>query len=64
MRSRPTAPRSSATAIATTPWFERQLRLCLLAVMLQLGWEKAFDDTGRELAWWDARVRDGLAELT
>ena len=31
--------------------------------MLQLGWEKAYDDTGIELAWWSARVREGIAEL-
>jgi hypothetical protein len=49
--------------IATGPWFDRQLRLCLLGTMLQLGWEKAYDDTGVELAWWSARVRDGIAEL-
>ena len=49
--------------IATNAWFDRQLRLCLLGAMLQLGWEKAFDDTGVELAWWDARVREGIEEL-
>lgn len=49
--------------IATRPWFDRQLRLCLLGVMLQLGWEKSFDDTGVELAWWNARVREGIEEL-
>ena len=42
--------------VDTAPWFDRQLALCLLGVMLQLGWEKAFDETGRELAWW-ARAR-------
>ncbi len=50
--------------VATAPWFDRQLRLCLLAAMLQLGWEKAYDEAGRELAWWGARVRDGIAELS
>jgi len=49
--------------IATAPWFDRQLRLCLLGAMLQLGWEKAYDDTGLELAWWSAHVREGIAEL-
>jgi thiamine kinase-like enzyme len=51
------------TGVATDAWFDRQLRLCLLGVMLQLGWEKAFDETGVELAWWDARVREGIDEL-
>ena len=35
--------------IDTEPWFERQLALCLVGVMVQLGWEKAFDETGDEL---------------
>jgi len=26
--------------------------------MLQLGWEKAFDETGEELAWWRDRTVD------
>jgi hypothetical protein len=48
--------------IATDPWWDRQLALCLLGVMVMLGWEKAFgpDD---ELAWWEARVIDGAALL-
>src|SRR4029077_19540341 len=29
--------------IATDPCFDRQLGLCLLGAMLQLGWEKAYD---------------------
>jgi aminoglycoside phosphotransferase (APT) family kinase protein len=51
------------TGIETEGWFDRQLRLCLLGAMLQLGWEKSFDETGVELAWWDARVHEGMAEL-
>ncbi len=35
--------------IDTEPWWDRQLALCLLGVMLQLGWEKSFDETGDEL---------------
>jgi hypothetical protein len=50
--------------IDTAPWFERQLALCLVGVMLQLGWEKASDDTGDELAWWRDRVVDTARELT
>ena len=44
--------------IDTEPWFERQLALCLVGVMLQLGWEKAFDETGADLAWWRDRTVD------
>jgi hypothetical protein len=49
--------------VDTTPWFERQLALCLVGAMLQLGWEKAFDDTGTELAWWRDRTVDTAREL-
>jgi hypothetical protein len=49
--------------IVTAPWFERQLALCLVGVMLQLGWEKAFDDTGHELTWWRDRTVDTAREL-
>lgn len=49
--------------IDTTPWFERQLALCLVGVMLQLGWEKAFDETGAELTWWRDRAVDTAREL-
>ena len=44
--------------VDTGGWFERQLALCLVGVMLQLGWEKAFDETGVELAWWRDRTID------
>jgi hypothetical protein len=50
--------------VVTSRWFERQLALCLVGVMLQLGWEKAFDQTGEELAWWRDRVVDTAKELT
>jgi hypothetical protein len=49
--------------IDTAPWFERQLALCLVGVMLQLGWEKAYDETGTELAWWRDRTVDTAREL-
>jgi hypothetical protein len=49
--------------VATAPWWDRQLRLCLLGLMVQLGWEKALDETGAELAWWSDQVAPGLAEL-
>jgi aminoglycoside phosphotransferase (APT) family kinase protein len=50
--------------IDTGAWFERQLALCLLGAMLQLGWEKSFDETGTELAWWRDRTIDTARELT
>jgi hypothetical protein len=50
--------------IDTAPWFERQLALCLVGVMLQLAWEKAFDETGVELAWWRDHTLDTARELT
>jgi hypothetical protein len=49
--------------IDTASWFERQLALCLVGVMLLLGWEKAFDETGEELAWWRDRTVDTAREL-
>ena len=49
--------------VDTAPWFERQLALCLVGVMLQLAWEKAFDETGDELAWWRDRTVDTAREL-
>jgi hypothetical protein len=49
--------------VDTAPWFERQLALCLVGVMLQLGWEKAFDDSGEELAWWRDRTVDTAREV-
>ena len=52
-----------AEGITTEPWWDRQLALCLLGVMLQLGWEKANDAQGDERAWWAARVDEGLAWL-
>jgi hypothetical protein len=42
--------------IATAGWFDRQLELCLLAMLACFGWEKAMgDDT--ELQWWAEHAR-------
>jgi Phosphotransferase enzyme family len=49
--------------IATSGWFERQLALCLVGVMLQLAWQKAFDETGVDLGWWRAHTIDTAREL-
>ena len=47
-----------AAASDTSGWFERQLDLCLIAIMATFGWEKALGDEG-ELAWWEDKVADG-----
>jgi hypothetical protein len=47
--------------IDTGPWWERQLGLSLLGIMVLLGWEKALGPPG-DLAWWERRVLEG-AEL-
>jgi hypothetical protein len=48
--------------IATDPWFERQLQLCLLGAVVQFGWEKALGDDD-ELDWWCAAAMPGLEIL-
>ncbi|MGN6474758.1 MAG: phosphotransferase family protein, partial [Mycobacteriales bacterium] len=46
--------------VATAEWFERQLDLCLAAMMVTFGWEKAIGDEA-ELRWWESRVAEALA---
>jgi phosphotransferase family enzyme len=48
--------------VDTAPWWDRQLALCLLGIMVALGWEKALGDDD-ELSWWSARVTEGAALL-
>ncbi len=48
--------------IDTGDWWERQLTLSLLGIMLNFGWEKALGDAD-ELAWWEDRVLAGRREL-
>lgn len=43
-------------------WFERQLDICLLAMLVIIGWEKALGDEA-ELGWWCDRAREGLRWL-
>ncbi len=50
--------------VDTEPWWDRQLALCLLGVMLQLAWNKVDDPTGEELSWWAARVDEGMRALS
>jgi hypothetical protein len=42
--------------VDVAPWWDEQLALCTIGVMLQLAWEKAYDETGAELAWWRERT--------
>ncbi|NYJ02627.1 hypothetical protein HNR19_003325 [Nocardioides thalensis] len=42
--------------VATEPWWDRQLALCLLGALVQFGWEKALGGYDDELAWWEERV--------
>lgn len=48
--------------IDTAPWWDRQLDLCLLGTLVQMGWEKALGDDD-ELRWWCERAETGLARL-
>jgi hypothetical protein len=52
-----------AAGIDTEPWWERQLGLTTIAIMVMFGWEKAVGDPD-ELAWWDARVEESRRWLT
>jgi hypothetical protein len=48
--------------VATEPWWDRQLGLCLLGALVQFGWEKALGDDD-ELGWWCAAAADGARWL-
>lgn len=48
--------------VDTTGWWDRQLDLCLLAMMATIGWEKAVGDE-EELAWWESRAVAGARWL-
>lgn len=42
--------------VATEPWWDRQLALCLVGALVQFGWEKALGGYDDELAWWEEQV--------
>jgi hypothetical protein len=42
--------------IATEPWWDGQLALCLLGALVQFGWEKALGGYDEELAWWETQA--------
>jgi hypothetical protein len=46
--------------IETDGWFERQLDLCVVAIMVTFGWEKALGDED-ELRWWESWTSAALA---
>jgi hypothetical protein len=48
--------------IETEPWWDRQLGLCSVAIMVVFGWEKAMGDLD-ELAWWQDRAIGGARWL-
>jgi Phosphotransferase enzyme family len=49
--------------IDTAAWFDRQLDLCLIAIMVTFGWEKALGDEA-ELRWWERRVAEAAGRQT
>jgi hypothetical protein len=51
-----------ACGVDCAGWWERQLALCLLAVTVQFGWEKALG-AASELGWWCDRALEGAARL-
>ena len=46
--------------INTGRWWQEQLDLCMIGIMVTFGWEKALGDPG-ELAWWQDRVAEAAA---
>jgi hypothetical protein len=48
-----------AHGVDTAPWWQAQIDLCLVAIMVTFGWEKALGDAG-ELRWWDEAVAHAL----
>ena len=60
--SRRSADALEARGVATRGWFDEQVALCLLAITVTFGWEKAVGDEG-ELRWWERVALDGAARL-
>ncbi len=46
-----------AAGVDTSAWWDRQLGLTMIAIMVCFGWEKAVGDDD-ELSWWAERVED------
>ncbi len=49
--------------VDTADWFERQLDLCTIAIMVTFGWEKALGDES-ELRWWEHQVARAIRRQT
>jgi thiamine kinase-like enzyme len=45
--------------VAASEWFDTQLDLCLIGIMVTFGWEKALGDED-ELRWWEHAVADAV----
>ena len=54
--------RLEARGVVTGGWFDEQMALCLLAITVTFGWEKAVGDEG-ELRWWERVALVGAARL-
>jgi hypothetical protein len=48
-----------AQGVETGSWFERQLDLCLIAIVVTFGWEKALGDEA-ELRWWEEQAAEAV----
>lgn len=49
--------------VVTEPWWDTQLRLCLLGALVHFGWEKALGGYDDELAWWEEQAVRGAPLL-
>ncbi len=49
-----------ASGVATDPWWQAQLDLCVIGIMATFGWEKALGDAA-ELDWWERQVAGAAA---
>jgi Phosphotransferase enzyme family len=49
-----------ASGVATDPWWQAQLDLCVIGIMATFGWEKALGDAA-ELDWWEHRTAGAAA---
>jgi hypothetical protein len=49
-----------ANGITTESWWQAQIDLCVIGMMVTFGWEKALGDDA-ELRWWQGQVAEALA---
>jgi thiamine kinase-like enzyme len=48
-----------AAGVGTTDWWQTQLDVCTIGVMVTFGWEKALGSDA-ELLWWEGRVAEAI----